>query len=467
MKYILLLILMLPSLLVGAEFRGAGFGKTVKEAKYAALSDLSQSIKSEVNSNFIHYKSATGDKLSSKFEGDVQVSSNLPIIGAEFELYDHQDLIEALVKLSPLKAKALYSQKLSTLYDEIESLEKRVRKAKNSIEKEQLLGLLLERLNEYERYRSVAIIVGVEGSRNPGVSRAEVQGDLLGLQSSIDSIKKAASVLSKPFRQFKNIYLYPPKSAKSHEITPFAKALSMYMAAELSTVTAPSRAAYLMTGEYTLGDRGMVISYTIVDNTKREKMAAKTITLPAEAYKSYRAAPENIHFDTLLHEGVVLSDSLRVSVSTGIGSDSLLFKKGEEVQLLVKLNKMGYYYIVGYTQIDRKRLTYLLELNEADGDNFVGFVNADDANRWISLGTFTVEPPFGIESIQVIASNKKISTLPPHRYDKASGYYMISKSLKKGLVKVRGLMKKKSQAKEMAEAVLLFTTSADLPLKDK
>jgi hypothetical protein len=34
-------------------------------------------------------------------------------------------------------------------------------------------------------------------------------------------------------------------------------------------------------------------------------------------------------------------------------------------------------------------------------------------------------------------------------------------------VKVRGLMKKKSQAREMAEAVLLFTTSADLPLKDK
>ena len=459
MKYTFLLLLTLTALLSSSEFRGAGFGETAKEAKYAALSDLSQSIKAEVSSKFIHYKQATKEKLDSRFDGSIQVSSNLPIIGAEFELYDHPDSIEALVKLSPLKAKALYVQKLSTLYDEITTLEKRSRKAKNSVEKEKILTLLLERLDEYDRYRSVAIAIGVENSKNPTVNKAEVQSDLLKLQSDIDSMEKASSVLAKPFKNYNNIYIYPPKNTKSHEITPFAKAVQMHLASRLSTVSQPAKASFLMMGEYMTGKSGIVLSYRLADTATLDSITAKTITLAKKSYAGYRAEPKSGNFDMLLHEGVVLSSDLRVLVNTNKGSDDLLFAGEEEIELLIKLNKMGYFYIVGYTQTDKNKLSYLLELNDAPGDAaFIQFVNADDINRWISLGTFTVEPPFGIESIQVIASNKKITALPPHHYDKKSGYYIIDKNLEKGLSKTRGLIKKRSGKREVAEAVLMFTT---------
>jgi len=120
---------------------------------------------------------------------------------------------------------------------------------------------------------------------------------------------------------------------------------------------------------------------------------------------------------------------------------------------------MGYLYIVGYTQTKERKLSYLLELSEGEGDSrFVKFVNADDASRWISLGIFTIEPPFGVESIQVIASNQKITSLPHAEYDEQSGYHIISKDIEKALSQTRGLKKKVSQKVEMSEDVMSFTT---------
>jgi len=120
---------------------------------------------------------------------------------------------------------------------------------------------------------------------------------------------------------------------------------------------------------------------------------------------------------------------------------------------------MGYIYIVGYTQTSNGKLSYLLALNEGSGDSqFKMFINADDANRWMSLGTFIIEPPFGIESLQVIASNKNITILPYVELDEKSGYYIISKDIKKALTTTRGLKKKISQKAETSEDVLSFTT---------
>ena len=120
---------------------------------------------------------------------------------------------------------------------------------------------------------------------------------------------------------------------------------------------------------------------------------------------------------------------------------------------------MGYLYVVGYTQTDKQKQSYLLQLQESDGNSkFTKFINADDASRWVSLGVFTVEPPFGVESVQVVASNKEITSLPQTKYDEESGYYVISKDIKKALNATRGLKKKVSKKVETSEDVMSFTT---------
>ena len=120
---------------------------------------------------------------------------------------------------------------------------------------------------------------------------------------------------------------------------------------------------------------------------------------------------------------------------------------------------MGYFYVVGYTQTPNGTLSYLLELQEGIGNSkFVKFVNADDASKWMSLGEFSVEKPFGVESLQVMASNHEVTTLPSTFYDEASGYYVISNDIKKALTTSRGLKKKKSAKDEFSEDVMSFTT---------
>lgn len=458
MKFLVYLVLA-TILLADAEFTGTGFGSTIKVAKQEALSDLSQSIKAEVQSSFSNANTLDGKKVKKLVKSNIVVSSNLPIIGAEFELFDNPKNIEALVALSPKKAKTLYKSKLSQLTKEIKVLKSKIDTAKTNSIKVNLLNQLLQNLNEFDRYYSVAIIIGVENIDFPKITKAYAHHALIELQHHIDSIEQAGTLLAKTFKSYDNVYLYPPKADGSHEITPFAKALSLQMKPHLKTTPNLTAAKYQLIGTYIYNDKGLIVNYDLIDTQTHENRRSATITLKPKAYKDYRISSKALNFDQLLHEGIVSSSSLKASIATNKGTDELLFIKGEEIDVLIKLNKMGYYYLVGYTQTAKGKHAYLLELNNAPGDQrFKGFINADDANHWISLGTFSVEAPFGIESLQLISSSQDFRSLPSHHYDKESAYYLIGDSPKDALHKTRGLIRKQSQKRELSEAVLFFTT---------
>ncbi len=59
------------------------------------------------------------------------------------------------------------------------------------------------------------------------------------------------------------------------------------------------------------------------------------------------------------------------------------------------------------------------------------------SNKWVSLGAFRIKPPFGTDSLQVIASTTKIDKIPEYEYD--NGYYIISKNINKALTIARGI----------------------------
>jgi hypothetical protein len=109
---------------------------------------------------------------------------------------------------------------------------------------------------------------------------------------------------------------------------------------------------------------------------------------------------------------------------------------------------------------EHRRYSYLLELQEAERNRkFVYYVNADDANKWISLGEFDVVKPFGVESLQVIASTvDPVDELPSYRYDPKTGLYISFREPKEGVLKARALRKKMSEEAQTAEAVLMLTT---------
>jgi len=167
-----------------------------------------------------------------------------------------------------------------------------------------------------------------------------------------------------------------------------------------------------------------------------------------------------MNFSTLLETNIIASNSdLKVELRTNKGKRNPVFKDGEDIELFVRLNKVGYYYIVGYTQTNDKKFSYLLELQGGEGDDkFVKYMGNDEINKWISLGEFVAKSPFGTDSLQVIASTSKIESLPDYIYDADTDFYIISKNIYKALMKVRAIGRKDTQKQIISEAVVSFRT---------
>jgi len=451
MKFILIFSFLLSLHVANADVSGVGYADTQTKAKKEALADLAGNIKSEVRSSF---ESHDTDE-SSTSRSDLKVTSNLPIIGADFQDLDSDEDVKVKALLSSSKVGDMYVKKLKNISVEINSILIEMKSSKSKLE---LYEDVYSLLQEYDRYESVAVILGASLPPRPSINKAQVKIEISKINSNIDSIKRAAKILSTTFTK-KDIFVYPAKLKNYTSISQFASVLARELKGELNTAITPSQAKYILVGNYELLNKSIVLNYTLLDTKTNEVEKSKTISIKKEAYKNLEVKPRNIDFDELLNSGVIQSSALKVSLKSNHGSEDLLFESGEEVELFVKLNKMGYIYIVAYTQTSDGRFSYLLELNEADSDaKFKMFINADDANRWISLGSFMVEAPFGVESLQIIASNKKIKKLPYTKYDEDSGYYIISTDIKKALTTTRGLKRKKSKKVEMSEDILSFTT---------
>ncbi len=455
---ILAVALLLPYTLFGVTLTGTGFGKTKSDAKKEALADLSQYIKSEVRSDVQSMTYVKGSDALSSSSSNIKISSNLPMLGVEYNYIDKRSEFEAVATIATAEAKPLYTKEMQSLNSEIDSLLGELKKADSSSLKLQLYEDIFSLLNEYGRYKSVTGALDIEVEVQPAVTKAQVKVEIEKLSSQIDSLEMAAGIFSNEFDE-DGIFVYPPLLQNATTASQFSSVFLKELKGKVKTTATLKDASYLLVGEYSLMSEAIVLNYELLNAKTNEVEKSKTLTINQSAYKGLELKPANIDFDALLNEGVVSSSSLKVSLNSSKGSQNLLFNDGEDVELFVKLNKMGYIYIVGYTQTEDEKLSYLLELQEGRGDSkFVKFINADDASRWMSLGEFSVEKPFGVESLQVIASNRDITTLPSTYYDENSGYYVVSKDIKKALSQTRGLKKKKSKKAEFSEDVMSFTT---------
>jgi len=182
-KLLFLSTLLLPAL-YAQEYMGVGFGATQKEAKKEALSDLSLQIKANVSSSFETKKSRDGSSTTDRASSHIVINSNLPILGATYDMYARIDDIEASATLSSEVAIQSYKRELKRINSEIEVLLQEVKKSNNNMHKIALYNKLLNYLNEFSRYNSVAMILGVEGSAYPKITKAEVQSRLLSISEN-------------------------------------------------------------------------------------------------------------------------------------------------------------------------------------------------------------------------------------------------------------------------------------------
>ena len=441
---------------------GNGYGNTVDQARRDALNNLAGSIQVDVVKEVKICTNRRGDCGSIS---KVNTHSQFPILGVQDQrLANEQGSIRFQAWLDSQNSLPIYVRDLDQLSANIEKQGLTLQRMGSANQRYQVISNLHRSLQEYDKKRLVAnILGGYKEQPRPNLDINNLKNELKKLERRASTLDFAAQVLVKNI-SVNDIYLHPPTQKNVQEVTPFASAVKKHISPLLNTVSLPERAEYNMEGEYEILQNGTIfLSYRLIDLNYRV-INSNSVIVENSAHQAFRSRPYSVAFETKLNDNVPLSNKFRAEIKTLHGSETLYYQVGDSLKLLVRLSRPGYYYIVGHVLRDGEQFSYLLDLNDKQGDKrFVRYISQQQANKDIEIAEFEVIPPYGAEHLQLIASNKKFSRLPSYTYTtKYGGYYVLNGSdgnATAGLGMARGLRKKQNKRDVLtSEATLTYTT---------
>jgi len=388
----------------------------------------------------------------------VQTLSELPLLGVDYTFFNKKDEMFCKAYFNVDKAKHLYKEKLQILASEFDKTVQQ-NKNKNKHSEYQYLSEMLAKHNQFHKYVLVARFIGLKDIPDLSMTASQIKNKLLTIESAAPDLDLAAELLTRDLPD-ERYYVYAVQQQGSQEVTELARLLRDKVMTKVKSFDDSRQASFIMKGHYEIHRDGISVTYRVV-NDFGETHATRVAKLAKSAYEDLDYKSKSIDFNKLLHEGYVVSNKFHTEIITNQGKSDLLFTDGETVELYVRLNQPGYFYIVAHNTTDGR--SYIMDLNEVPGDRrFIQYVNADQANRWISLGSFEVGEPYGVENLQLIASNKDfVGQLPGNYYDnQAELYFLREGSVKSAMLRTRGLKRKKSKKQQAltSEATLTITT---------
>lgn len=452
---IVLISCLIPISSYAFNLTAEGYGANREEAKKNALATLSEALQVEVKSQTDIFKHTQSGSIASQ---RIQTLSELPLLGVEFTFIDKHNEKHCLSMLNSSKAASLYKEKLILLRKSFSTMHTQLKQSSQNA-KYLLLSDMLAKHDQFDKYLLVARLIGVTNTPSLSMTMPQIKAEMLSIESAVPSLELAAKLLTRNLSD-QRLYVYVALPQGSQEATELGRALRDKIMVNVKTTDDRNNASLVMKGHYDIHKDGISVTYRLIDNFG-ETHATRVVKLAKSAYKNMAYKSASIDFSKLLHEGYVVSNKFHAEINTNRGKTGLLYTDGEDVELFARVNKPGYFYIVTHNSTANN--SYLMELSEASGHRkFVQYVNADQANRWISLGAFEVGAPFGVENLQLIASNNDlIDQLPPVALDHHTNLYLLKEaSINSAILKTRGLKRKKNANKEKftSEATLTITT---------
>lgn len=275
----------------------------------------------------------------------------------------------------------------------------------------------------------------------------------------------------------RTVRVVAPVRADGARVTVLAGSIADALRKELAAPAPGQPAPYTLDGRYAvMEDRVVLVLYLLDAFFATERAFAYVLPRALEdasnggatAHGLSRALGRGLVRIDSLEEGVAAPSarpatvaSIGVEVQAGRGQRGLYYHPGDRDQLLVKLDRPGYYYIVGHVDKAGARISYLMEIGSGTGPSrFVRAVGAAEANRWQTVGEFAVEPPLGEEAVQVIASSRRppAQMLPATRYDSERQLHVIGTDPAEAIRYARGLVRI-----DMAETKTAPAASAEEP----
>ncbi|MDH3342999.1 MAG: DUF4384 domain-containing protein [Gammaproteobacteria bacterium] len=453
--FISTLLLLLCSSTQAVTLTGEAYAPTREDARQQALSALSESVLVEVKSVFESEQSSNGYIDATKKMSSV---SELPLLGVDYTVIDKKGEFFCSVLLNGDRSLSLYQAELKKLASSIDALNKKQLSQKaNKSQRHKTLDLLLTDLEQYDKHQTVARFLGSNVAAPVSVKQADVRSELLSIEAAAPSVDIVARVLTRdlPVHQYK-VQAAMPAGAK--RATKLSRLLKDNVERHLQTKQDVVEGEFTLKGSYEILKEGVSVTYRVID-PRGVTTATRVAMLSKAALSNIEYKPASVNFDQLLHEGYVVSNDFKAQLNTSAGKEGLAFTEGETIGLFTKLNSPGYFYLVSHNTSDN--ISYVLELSESHGKRkFLRYVNADEVNRWLSLGEFEVSAPFGAENLQLIASSKDlIDSLPNTHFDPELELYVVgAKTTEEAVTTTRGLKPKRSNKVKSSEATLTFTT---------
>lgn len=443
---------------------GSGVGDTPEQAKNNALSELSSTIFVQVQSKLVETNSEENYRLSSKTLKEITLESNLPIMGAEYSIPTKQKgRYTVIASLNSLTALPIYETKLKALTVELEQAKSVLSATQSDEVVYQQLLTAKTLLETFTVYKLIYSSLGGNFQQQAPYTESEVNSSITRLQQSYDDLQFALKSIAQTFGSYKNIYAHYPSVYPSDEVTQFARVVRTNLTNLLSSVDEPLKADYNLVSSYEILNDKIVQNMRLID--KQGNLRAEAIlNLNPPAYQNTDYRPKSLDIAQAIEMRELVSDKLRIELSTLQGKNRQLFIKGQEVKFMVKANQPCQFYIASHVyQYDETVYSYLLSLYpSASGDaRFAYRIGAEDCNRWIELSAFDATDPFGVEILQVFATTGEIEVMiPSTEFDQATGLCKLSDKPKEAIVAMRGL-KPKSKGVETAEGCLTLTIMKD------
>jgi hypothetical protein len=487
--------LLLPT---AQALEGSGFGATAEEARLRATADLASSVQVQVRAEVESCTRVSGKRVEDCGSRVMQrTATELPLLGLRLQDFPgEREAFGARAMLEPSVAVPLYRARLAGLEAELAAaqteLARQPERGGDTRQAYRLLNQMLTLLQRHAEARLVALALGLEACPL-ALTVTELEARRTALEVRADSLTLAAQILLRePGGPV--LRVEPVATAGTHEITELASAVTdaLKLAAQpmqnpSSKANGPANSglarALIVTGELRpLPDQGQGIEQNLQIEIRAarvegagasaseggELLGLRSIRLSTKATAGLNATPLAPNFERLLRDGMLVSGELRAELQTQAGQRNLLFRKGEEVRLIARLNRAGYFYVVGHVlHSDGRQLSYLLPLQDDASSldragRFVRYVAPTDANHFLDLGGFEIASPYGQEHLQIFASSEPPgAVLPDTQFDAVSGYDVIigsTGSVQAGLEKARALKRKQAAGVQQAEASLSFTT---------
>jgi len=324
MKKIIVSTILLAPLLF-ADVTATGIGETSSKAKKEALSALSQVIKSDVRTHIEMIDKEIDSKYKTDTLSNITVSSNLPILGTKFITLESATNYKVEAKLISKNVNKLYTKELQRLKNEIRSNIQEIRASKHSDSDKIILYQKIDSLlKEYNRYESVATILGIKGLKRPLITLAKVESKILTLRSNINSLEMATTILAESF-QNRAIFVAPPTLDHNSNVAQFGSVFQKMLRSKIKYSSRYKKAKYILEGVYSLSKKAMILNYQLVDATTKDIISSKTIKINKKAYSHLITKSKSVDFNTLLKSGIAQSSDLKVSLSSNRGTQQLLF----------------------------------------------------------------------------------------------------------------------------------------------